>query len=789
MDRPIGAPSAEELEAAAIGYARRGFRVIPNYFLLADGKCECDIWRAKKGYEPCHTPGKHPRFREYPKIASTDERQIRKWWKGCGSANVGVVTGKQSRLMVLDTDPRNGGDWARAALVRKYGALPESATCATGGGGSHEHFLWPAELETTQSMVALDDGLEVLLEGHNVVMPPSFAHLGRQPYFWDGDDTEIPAAPAWLVEIIRSKLVPVAAGATRAAGGEKWPAADLGGVLRGCAWMRHCSDHAPSLNEPEWYAQLSIVGRCENGEKLAHELSRPHPKYKPAETSAKLRRAIADAGPVTCSKVRFSLGGERFCVECPNAGIKSPIVLGVPGRRVKKSGGPVAAAGRADQISQNGAGDAPATEVHTTQGPQIAEPVATPAQDDWRAGLICKASGEPKPILANAITALRASPEWCGVLAWNEFSLDVVTARAPIFGGKPGGCWTDQEDRLCADWLQHAGILVSVEVAGQAVQAVARDRSYHPVRDYLTALKWDGTKRLEGWLNLYLGAEVSEYCSAVGERYMRSAVARIMEPGCKVDCCLILEGEQGIRKSTALKTLGAPWFTDELADLGSKDAALQTRGIWLIEIAELDGMTRAEVGKIKAFMSRAVDRFRPPYGRHLLESPRQCVFAGSVNHGAYLRDETGGRRFWPVTCTRILIDDLARDRDQLWAEAFATYREGKAWWLETSELNRKAQEEQSQRYEGSAWDEIILDWATKRVALGLVSVSVAEVLELCIQKAKKEWTRADQMTVSSCLRSAGWKRYRERGRGLQEWRWRAPDEMLRPTSGRTECER
>jgi predicted P-loop ATPase len=377
--------------------------------------------------------------------------------------------------------------------------------------------------------------------------------------------------------------------------------------------------------------------------------------------------------------------------------------------------------------------------------------------------------------------ALRTAPEWRGVLAWNAFSLTAVTRRAPIFGGLEGGAWTDHEDRLCADWLQHAGILVSVEVAGQAVQAVARDCSFHPVRDYLAGLQWDGVKRLDGWLNLYLGAEVSEYCSAVGERYLRSAVARIMDPGCKVDCCLILEGEQGIRKSTALKTLGAPWFTDELADLGSKDAALQTRGIWLIEIAELDGMTRAEVGKIKAFMSRAVDRFRPPYGRHLLESPRQCVFAGSVNHGAYLRDDTGGRRFWPVACSRILIEKLARDRDQLWAEAVATYRAGKAWWLETPELNRQAEEEQSQRYEGSAWDGLILEWAEHRVAMGENSVSVAEALELCIQKRKGEWTQADETRVARCLSKAKWKRYRDRKRDMQ-WRYR-PVEVVPTSSG------
>ena len=207
----------------------------------------------------------------------------------------------------------------------------------------------------------------------------------------------------------------------------------------------------------------------------------------------------------------------------------------------------------------------------------------------------------------------------------------------------------------------------------------------------------------------------------------------------KADCCLILEGEQGTKKSTALKTIAGEWFTDEIADLGSKDSAMQTRGVWLIEIAELDSMNRSEVGKIKAFMSRASDRFRPPYGKRLIESPRQCVFAGSVNHNAYLRDETGGRRFWPVACASINVDDLARDRDQIWAEARERYRSDAPWWLETRELDQQAGEEQADRYEADPWEELIRPWAD-----GRDSVSVEQVLTLCIEKKKDLWTQADQ---------------------------------------------
>lgn len=207
--------------------------------------------------------------------------------------------------------------------------------------------------------------------------------------------------------------------------------------------------------------------------------------------------------------------------------------------------------------------------------------------DDWLRHLLNNDRGAPRAVLANAITALRVAPEWDGVLGFNEFSMATVAVRRPPWPTGPEEAeWTDHEDRLTADWLQHHGIYVSVEIAGLAVQTVARDRMFHPVRQKLDRLNWDGTSRREHWLSLYLGVDANEYTSAVGARWLISAVARIYSAGSKADCALILEGDQGLMKSTALKAVAEPWFTDELADLGSKDAAMQTRGVWVIEIAE-----------------------------------------------------------------------------------------------------------------------------------------------------------------------------------------------------------
>ena len=273
--------------------------------------------------------------------------------------------------------------------------------------------------------------------------------------------------------------------------------------------------------------------------------------------------------------------------------------------------------------------------------------------------------------------------------------------------------------------------------------------------------------------------------------------ARICRSGAKADHMLILEGHQGARKSTALKILaGENWFTDELPDLGSKDAAIHMQGVWIVEIAELDAIGRAEVSRIKAFLTRTTDRFRPPYGRHTVEIRRQCVFAGTVNPDTYLRDETGNRRFWPIRCGDIDIESLRRDRDQLWAEAVARFKDGAIWWLEDTALLKAAREEQDKRYQSDAWDGLIDRWLTHEIRVfgdsfssfdpirresvlrhePLTDVSVGEILEEAIGIEPARWNRVDQMRVSGYLKKNGWERYRTYdvvdGKTAREWRYR-----------------
>ena len=390
-------------------------------------------------------------------------------------------------------------------------------------------------------------------------------------------------------------------------------------------------------------------------------------------------------------------------------------------------------------------------------------------QAAWRNELILTDKKKPKALLANAIIALRRAPQWQGSLRYDAFhQRTVIKGRLP-WAIEPVSDieWSNVHDIRTAEWMQHQEIYISPDVAGQAAEAVAAETRFHPVLDYLAKCVWDGEPRLDTWAVAYLGAQDSPCTRAVASRWMMSAVARVTEPGCKADCALILEGRQGILKPTALKTIGQPWFTDEIADLGTKDASLQLAGAWILEIAELDSLSRSDVAKIKAFMSRTADRFRPPYGRRVIEVPRQCVFAGTVNNNEYLRDETGGRRFWPIDCAKVDINGLREARDQLWAEARDRYLAGEAWWLDTIELNVDAGSEQRARYQADPWEESIREWL-----LGRTSVSVSEVLEHVIGLRVSERGQVEMNRVARCIRALGWERHQERDGIQRVWRYR-----------------
>jgi predicted P-loop ATPase len=325
-------------------------------------------------------------------------------------------------------------------------------------------------------------------------------------------------------------------------------------------------------------------------------------------------------------------------------------------------------------------------------------------------GLLTNEDGSQKPILANAITLIKTTPELKDALAFNEFNLRVVTKNATPWQPKTHD-WSDYDSAKLAELLQHKHCFVNSRVAGEAAVTVAKENLFHPIRDYLEGLVWDGIERIPTWLTTYLGVIETPFSKAAGACWLVSAVARIFQPGCQVDHVLMLEGPQGIKKSTALRTLaGEEFFSETISDLGSKDSRVELAGVWIQELSELASLRASEVERAKAFLTTRVDHYRAPYDRYAAEHLRQTVFAATTNQDSPFEDETGNRRFWPFKCGAIRLDELARDRNQIWAEAYKMYLKRKEWWLTKDELTEAAKSEQDQRLRSGVWDDLILPW-------------------------------------------------------------------------------
>jgi len=259
--------------------------------------------------------------------------------------------------------------------------------------------------------------------------------------------------------------------------------------------------------------------------------------------------------------------------------------------------------------------------------------------------------------------------------------------------------------------LRQWGFDPSKEYLADALRTECLDHMFDPVRDYLDGLRWDGKPRIDTWLMRYCSAKDTPVIRAFGRKFFLAGVRRVRQPGCKFDNILTMEGYQGAGKSTLLRTLaGEDNFCDnEILGLEKREQQEALQGVWIYELAELEGMRKADVTHIKLFASKTHDKARPAWGRAVVDRPRRTIFCATTNEDDYLRDPTGNRRWWPVAIGRIDLDGVARDRDQLWAEA--AFAEASAETLALDEtLWGAAGIEQRARQEHDPWEDIISAW-------------------------------------------------------------------------------
>lgn len=403
--------------------------------------------------------------------------------------------------------------------------------------------------------------------------------------------------------------------------------------------------------------------------------------------------------------------------------------------------------------------------VHTTQQAADRAPEVPPELDvDWRSLLVIGDKGKTRRGYNNVLAFVRHHPDYRGRWSLNTMS---------------GAVWFDgtaMRDTFVHDVRAHADRVLGFSPGRDDVEAAiltsAIDRPFHPIQQYLRSVDWDGIERLHAMAYDFLGSDDALHAELV-RKWMISAVARALEPGCKVDTALMLQGEQGYFKSWFFKILGGDWHADSPIDIANKDSFQQIHAAWIYEFAELENVvTGARESRLKAWVTSTHDMFRAPYARVVDRRARSCVICGTTNRKQFLTDDTGSRRFWIISVAKIIPRELlAENRDQLWAEAVCAYEAGDQWWLER-EADAERERQNEEFADEDPWEQIVVDWLRPP---NVREVTISDLLSSAIKLDVPRQTRSEQMRVSRILKKKGWERRQIWNGGDRVWRYVRPD--------------
>jgi hypothetical protein len=497
------------------------------------------------------------------------------------------------------------------------------------------------------------------------------------------------------------------------------------------------------------------------------------------------------------ASVKSWKGARKTAADAIACGLEYPLALEDRPFTQKKT------TSRADRVPS---GSPPPEEADEAEPePQLEpEPEPEPELPPGQGKATQKRPRQPSTNLLALVTHIRNTPAWDGMLRFNLLTENYETCSPfPPNGDVPGTPrqLNDPHDILLATlYFQANGFPKTSKIlAYDALMLVAHENAYHPVRDYLTALRWDQTPRVHNLFRHYFNAELPPepqpdqspemqkvalerrdqlvaYLEHISTGFMVGAVARVMQPGIKHDHTpVVIDRNQGTQKSTAIRALchDPAWFSDNLPpDVSDRDTKESLRGKWIIELSEIPHVRR-DIVRLKAFLTTLVDRYRPAYGRASQDHPRQVAFIGTSNDLEFV-DVGGNRRFWPFTSTgRIDVAAIERDRDQLWAEAADLYRRHIQWWLPPN-IEEIARQQQEAFIEADLWDAIIAKWIAKR-AQPTDPFTMENLFDkndgITPYRETVATPKADEMRAARCLKKLGWRHSRCTYDGKRAWWW------------------
>lgn len=696
----------------ACNIARAGLRVVLVH--TVDDKYACSCGRGDKC--PIKTRGKHPLLTAWQKIATDDEQALRDQSARLKfEPNVGIALGPQSDgryIISIDDD-----DSARMAeLEAEHGSLPHTMS-GQSPRGARLFFSLPSDtpLDRVKNVTGIGKkpGVDMKAAGGQVVV--AGRNAGGE---YSGLDITVPIAElpaAWTLAILAPIPLPKTAR-------EYTPQ-----TLR---------EDAKAKRRHETYLDRAIGSEC-------RMVARTGEGQRNTATYTAACRLLPLA-----SGLHLATGISHVRDEVTRAGVAA-------GLSEKEARDTVASAER--WVVDNGLVRVP-REVPREVVTEKRLRVVTETDDVQPSVNLIEDNGAPAKIAENVARMLAVHPR--GMPRLNQLANRVEWPD--------GAQVTDSDEVKIQGWLvsQPSSMRVrcGLDAVHSGVQTAAEERAFHPVREYLEGLKWDGQPRLETFAARCLGVVDSDLVHGYMRCFFIGAVARAMVPGCQLDTVLVLEGAQGARKTSALRMLfGRDWFRNTRINVSrAPDCYQALEGAWGYELGEVDSMLRRE--DVKDYISSSSDTYRPSYGRNTVTRPRQLAFVGTTNEDTYLMDATGARRWQCIKCTTVDLDAIGRERDQLWAEAAHRYAAGEPWWL-SRELEAVAAEDVGDRFQNDPWEMQL----HHKLLDQTVTTSAAALSVLGVEVAKQ--TRADEIRVGHALRRLGWSRRRVVRHGVRGYEY------------------